>query len=194
MPPYENEAPKSDIFCNQIHADFIVSQNSTNIYSGSNTGASVFIENNIIGTISPTSTDREDMVLDCSKCIIGRSGALKDVHCNDLSCSSVMLTALDVNNGSSTNASDGDVLTVSGGSMSWSQPSVPSASLDCASFALIGNTASLNAGGYFPINGTYAQLAGVVGNPITNNDNGTFTIFSSGVYLILYTLGAEHII
>jgi hypothetical protein len=94
------------------------------------------------------------------------------------------LNILKVSNGSSAGASNGDVLTISGGNMLWSQPS---ASISCASFALNSDTGSLVAGTYHTITGSYTLVAGV-GNTITNNNNGTFTINVPGIYMIQFTL------
>jgi len=93
------------------------------------------------------------------------------------------LNILKVSNGSSAGASDGDVLTVSGSTMRWEQPS---ASLPSASFSLTTHTASLPANTISTVSGEFTNI--VNSNSITNNDNGTFTINEAGIYLINMTI------
>jgi len=180
-----------EISCNTLNTDNVVTSSinaphslylATELFNIAHP-SQIQINSNKIGAID-YNTNNDRLYLDGSDVFIGDLlENKKDLICKDIDSNSVKLNALEVSNGVSTNAQNGDVLTISGSTMRWEQPS---ASLPSASFSLTTHTGQFPANTISIVDGSFTNI--VNSNSITNNNDGTFTINEPGTYLINMTI------
>ena len=188
-----NSVSSNDVTTNTLTG---VSPNaSLKIISGLNNvnPSAIEIKKNRITGVTNTGT-QDSLILDGSNIILGDNPLfLKDLICKDIDASSVKLNALEVSNGSSTNATTGNVLTASAGSMIWSAP--PSPALIFYQFKATGNTSNFNNNAVEDLNFPSMALdvsSSSSGNAITYIPNtGTFSFLTPGVYHISIFIGLK---